>query len=133
VPNVIGLSRAKAQSEIIAAGLVIGKITEVSSSNVRTGVVLSQNPADGTSAAMGTAVNLVISAGPAMLQVPDVVGLTQEEAQTEITVAELKIGTVARTNSPTVPVGKVISQNPAAGSSVVKGSSVDLMVSSGAP
>ena len=39
---------------------------------------------------------------------------------------------MAQTNSPTVPVGKVISQNPTAGAAVVKGSAVDLMASSGA-
>ncbi|MDT3780006.1 PASTA domain-containing protein, partial [Nitrospira sp. MA-1] len=81
-----------------------------------------------TSAAADSAVNLVVSTGPA---VPNVVGKTQAAAQTAITTAGLKLGTVNSTNSPTVPIGRIISQTPAPGTRVAAGSVVNLVVSLG--
>jgi hypothetical protein len=63
--------------------------------------------------------------------VPNVVGLTQAAATSAITTAQLTLGTVTNASSPTVPMGSVISENPAAGTSVVAGSAVNLVVSSG--
>src|SRR5262249_47079491 len=45
----------------------------------------------------------------------------------------LTLGTVTQASSATVPAGNVISQNPAAGTSVAAGSAVALVVSSGLP
>jgi hypothetical protein len=67
----------------------------------------------------------------ANVSVPDVVGQTQSAAETAVTNAGLSVGNVTQQNSDTVPSGSVISQNPAAGTSVAPGSSVDLVVSSG--
>ena len=69
--------------------------------------------------------------GPTMTTVPNVVGMTQATAEAEITAADLIVGTVTTQHSDTVPEGDVISQNPSGGSSVVVGSSVDLVVSLG--
>lgn len=63
--------------------------------------------------------------------VPNVVGMVQSTAETAITAAGLSVGTVSDENSPTVPSGDVISQNPAAGTSVAQKSAVNLAVSSG--
>ena len=49
--------------------------------------------------------------------VPNVVGLAQAAATTAITAVGLKVGTVTQAASETVPVGNVISQNPAGGAS----------------
>ena len=48
-----------------------------------------------------------------------------------ITNAGLSVGSVTTASSDTVPAGDVISQTPGAGTEVVEGSSVDLMVSTG--
>ena len=95
------------------------------------GSVISQNPTAGTSVAAGSAVNLVVSTGPAPVTVPDVVGQTQAAATTAISGAGLVVGTVTPQSSATVPAGSVISQNPAAGTSVAPGSAVNLVVSLG--
>ena len=63
---------------------------------------------------------------------PDLTNLTQAEAETAIADAGLD-GTVARTTSTTVPAGSVISQDPAAGTKVDKGSTVSFVVSTGSP
>ena len=72
-------------------------------------------PAGGPSVAAGSAVNLVVSTGPAPVTVPNVVGQTQAAATTAITNAGLVVGTVTQQASATVPAGRVITQNPPAG------------------
>jgi hypothetical protein len=65
------------------------------------------------------------------VNVPNVVGLTQAAATTAIQNAGLVAGTVTQASSAIVPAGKVISENPAAGTSLAPGSSVNLVVSTG--
>ena len=73
-------------------GLVLGTVTQQSSATVPAGNVISQNPSAGDSVAAGSAVNLVVSTGPASVSVPNVVGLTQSAATTAITDAGLVLG-----------------------------------------
>ena len=65
VPSVVNLTQAAATTAITNAGLVVGTITTASSASVPSGSVISQNPVSGTSAAVGSAVSLVVSTGPA--------------------------------------------------------------------
>ena len=58
------------------------------------GSVISQNPVAGTQVATGSAVNLVVSTGPPLVAVPNVVNQTQAAATTAITGAGLVVGTV---------------------------------------
>jgi hypothetical protein len=89
---------------------------------VPSGSVISENPAAATQVNIGSAVNLVISTGPAQVQVPNVVGQTQAAATTAITGAGLVPGTVTTASSSTAPSGSVISENPAAATQVNIGS-----------
>jgi hypothetical protein len=63
--------------------------------------------------------------------VPDVVGKTQSAAEDAITSRGLKVGAKTEKHSDTVEAGRVISQNPTAGSRVQPGSAVALTVSLG--
>ena len=131
VPSLGGLTQAAATSAITAANLTVGTITTQSSATVPAGIVISQNPTGGTLVAPGTSVSFVVSTGPVTVTVPNVVNLTQGAASTAITGAGLTVGPITLTNSPTVPAGSVISQSPAAGTSVAPGSAVSLTVSVG--
>src|SRR5260221_506659 len=133
VPNVVGLTQAAATTAITEAKLTLGKFTQQSSNTVATGNVISQDPASGSSAAEGSPVTLVISSGPPMVTVPNVLGLTQTAATTAITEAKLTLGKFTQQNSNTVVTGNVISQDPASGSSLAEGSPVALIISSGPP
>jgi beta-lactam-binding protein with PASTA domain len=131
VPNVEGLTQDAATAAITEAKLMMGTVTQQTSNTVATGKVISQDPASGSSTAQGSPVNLLISSGPQMVTVPNVEGLTQDAATTTITEAKLMMGTVTQQTSNAVATGKVISQDPASGSSVTEGSPVDLVISSG--
>ena len=65
VPNVVGQTQSTAQSMITSALLVVGTITQAYSDTVPAGRVISQNPVGGSTAVVGSAVDLTISQGPA--------------------------------------------------------------------
>jgi hypothetical protein len=133
VPNVVGETQAAATTAITGAGLTVGAVTQASSATVASGNVVSETPAAGTSAASGSSVALVVSTGPAPVSVPNVVGDTQAAATTAITGAGLTVGGVTRQSSGTVASGDVISETPAANTSVATNSAVALVISSGPP
>ncbi len=62
VPNVVGMALSSAQAEIIAAGLVVGIVTEVNHESIPVNEVIGQEPEAGTEVNHGTAVDLTISA-----------------------------------------------------------------------
>ena len=70
---------------------------------------------------------------PPTVLVPNVVGQMQAAATSAIISAGLTLGTVTMQSSTTVAPGNVISESPAAGTSVASGLAVNLVVSSGAP
>jgi hypothetical protein len=63
VPNVVGITRALATAAITGNGLLVGLVTQASSSTVPNGAVISQTPLGGAQAMAGSAVNLVMSNG----------------------------------------------------------------------
>lgn len=131
VPDVTGFDQASAEALIVADGFVVGTVTQQVSNTVPVGEVISQSPAAGTEAAPDSAVDLVVSAGPALAIVPDVIDLPRTDAEAAIVAAGLAVGTVSTRNSATVPAGETISQSPVAGTQVPFGSGVDLVASSG--
>jgi hypothetical protein len=63
--------------------------------------------------------------------VPNVVGATQSSAQNLLNAAGLNLGSVSEVYSETVPVGRIVSQSPAAGASVPEGTAVSIVISLG--
>lgn len=64
VPDVSGVARADAEATIIAAGLLVGEVTEVFSDTIPRGRVISQSPQPGTRLDRGASVDLTVSLGP---------------------------------------------------------------------
>ncbi|MCW2901597.1 MAG: serine/threonine protein kinase [Streptosporangiaceae bacterium] len=81
-------------------------------------------------------VGVLVSSGggpttPRQINVPTLAGLSQDQAQQEITKAGLQVGDISEDFSDTVDSGKVISSSPAEGSAVALSSKVALKVSKG--
>jgi len=131
VPSVVGFTQAAAESALLAARLAVGTVTSVNSDTVPAGVVISQNPSAATPVPKNTTVDLVVSSGPALVTTPNVTGFDEAAARAALLADNLTIGTVGTASSDAIPAGQVISQNPAAGVKLAKGSAVDLVVSSG--
>ncbi|MGD1063625.1 MAG: PASTA domain-containing protein, partial [Terracidiphilus sp.] len=96
VPNVVGVSQAVATTAITGAGLVVGTVSTASSSTVASGDVISENPSAGTSASLGSAVNLVVSTGPAMAP-----GYTLSANPSSLTIASGSSASTVITLTPT--------------------------------
>jgi beta-lactam-binding protein with PASTA domain len=131
VPAVTGKTLAAATSALKDGHLAAGNVTEAFDEKVAAGIVLSQNPASGTQFRGNTKVNLVVSKGPKPIPVPSVVGKTSADAKSALEALGLKTAIAPeRLNSPTVPVGSVISQVPASGD-LTAGGTVTLTISKG--
>ena len=104
----------------------VGVSPEIATAGNYLAYVISQKDlyAEGQSVSVGFTITSV--------SVPDIIGLSQANAGLTITSADLTVGKITSEYSSTVPAGSVISQNPVSGSSVVKKSEVDIVISIGA-
>ncbi|MCX8065851.1 MAG: PASTA domain-containing protein [Candidatus Hydrogenedentes bacterium] len=132
VPSVIGLTQTGANTRLGEFWLTVGEIMEVCSSEYPSGYVADQNPTAGTTVEIGTAVSLWVSTGPCSVPVPNVVGMSLEEADGVLTSAGLKLGSVTEQCDNQFPSGIVVGQSPEGGELLPEGSSVNVVVSSGA-
>jgi serine/threonine-protein kinase len=127
VPSVIGKSRGDAQSALRDAGLR-STITTQESSSKDPGTVLSQSPAANTDVDKGSVVKLVVAKAPSKVDVPDLVGLSEDDADSALVDAGLKVRTVHQDVDTQDQDGQVIDQSPGAGRSEPKGSRVTITV-----
>jgi len=127
VPNVIGFSQSGAESTLQGDGFTVSSSTQVSST-ATAGTVISQFPDGNTSVAPGSNVSIVIAQAPPNVNVPFVQGDTASAATNTLTSAGLKVAQRTQTVTDKGKDGIVLSQNPNAGSSVAKGSTVTIAV-----
>ena len=133
VPDVTGKSQAKAESALKEAGLS-ADVSEVYSDEVSAGKVISTSPSAGKKIERGSVVQVVVSKGKeedAQIEVPDIRNSSESSAKQKLSDKGLASGTVTQEFSDSVEEGKVISQNPSAGTKVEKGSKVSYVISKG--
>jgi eukaryotic-like serine/threonine-protein kinase len=129
VPDVSNLSQADATKRLRSAGFKVS-VQQQYSKTVPKGLAIGTEPAAGTQLSTAQLVNLLISRGVNTVTVPDVVGLDDQAALAALSNAGLS-GTEVQRDS-TEPQGKVLSQSPAAGKQVGRGSQVTIFASTGA-
>jgi beta-lactam-binding protein with PASTA domain len=126
VPNVVGESQSAAVARLNRAGLVSRVQTKPSS--LPAGTVFAEHPAAGSRVTRGSAVTLVTSVASEVL-VPNVVGEKAAAAVKALHAKGLTVETSRVVSSK--PDGTVVSQSPAAGSKVAKGSTAAIRISHG--
>lgn len=150
VPSLLGKTMTEAKIELENIGLTITLKGSKDSSEYAAGQIIEQSVAENERVDVGSSIDVVIagsgSGGNASVstetdtktetsdvetKVPYVVGKTEAEAKSALEAAGLSAGTVSEESSDTVESGKVISQSLAKNSSVKKGTSVNLVISSG--
>jgi serine/threonine-protein kinase len=132
VPSVDGLGEQKAAAALTDAGLVVDRVVRQANDAVPQGRVIRTSPAAGTSVNRGSNVTLVVSSGPKQIAVPDVVGLTKQEAQQTLGNQGFQF-TSTEQGSDTANPGTVLSQTPAAGANAAPGSTVAIVVARAIP
>ncbi len=131
VPNVVNQTLPEAINTITSAGLTQGQTSLACSNTVPEGSVISQFPKAGSLVPAGSQVNLTVSSGYCPVTVPDVLGLNYTEAESQITLVGLTIGNIEYSCDETITENAVISQDPYAGTEIIYGSPVNLVISTG--
>jgi serine/threonine-protein kinase len=100
VPPLVGDTVGDAQAELEAAGLVLGEQTPQNDQEIPEGEIISQDPAAGEEVPKDTPVNVVVSAGPSVVIVPDVTCRKYASAKAELEGLQL----VVQLGDPVLPL-----------------------------
>lgn len=117
-----GRSAARAEEQFERKGLVVAR-EEVHSDTVAAGLVVSQTPASGT-LFKGDTVTLIVSKGPELVEVPNVVAQGVDSAKADLESRGFKVNIEESDNY--LGLGFVFSQDPGSGQSIPKGSTITL-------
>jgi beta-lactam-binding protein with PASTA domain/tRNA A-37 threonylcarbamoyl transferase component Bud32 len=131
VPDLRGKPFAQAQEELERLGLSIAVLRREYSDRYPMNAVVDQDPPAGQRVRTGRVVQVVLSQGPQLVEVPDVTHRPLEEARLLIAQARLRVGSVLEDYDDRIPKGVVVSQDPPAASQVRRASPVNLVVSKG--
>ena len=125
VPDVANLDLGLARAVILEAGFRVGGIDSVPALSTP-GTVLATRPGLGTIREPGEPVTLVVSRGPADIQVPAVRGLSRDQAAERLESVGLLVGYVRQVDRPGARPGSVVEQRPNPGVRLPRRSRVDL-------
>lgn len=127
VPDLTGYEVTMASRLLEAAGLSVGRV-DSTQAPVERDVVVNTRPPAGATLRPGTGVTLVVSVGAPTISVPNLVGLTLEEASEVLEQSGLKLGTWIPRTSASAESGTIISQTPAPATLAAPGVAVDVTV-----
>ncbi|MDD5600990.1 MAG: PASTA domain-containing protein, partial [Actinomycetota bacterium] len=135
-PNLIGLNLEDARSLLEEYGLTTGNIKEKFSDTFRENIVIGQSPQFNENIKPGESINLVVSKGEEIIEIPDVInqdfitGLNQLQSLGLIVKSSrIPIVEGGNINEP----GKIVEIIPSPGSKVRANSLVKLMISTNEP
>ncbi|MCD8362037.1 MAG: Stk1 family PASTA domain-containing Ser/Thr kinase [Lachnospiraceae bacterium] len=144
MPSLLGMTMTEAKIELEELGLSITLKGSEPSSEYASGQIIEQSVEEGSRVEVGSSVEVTTSSGEdtqttssdteeeeTTVTVPSVLEKDEATARSALTAAGLTVGTVSESSSDTVEEGLVISQSVTANSTVEKGTSVDLVISSG--
>lgn len=130
VPNVSNLSIIDAEKTLKDAGFEIaGENKLESSSTVKEGVVIRTDPISGVSRKKGTIITLIVSSGEEGIVLENYVGSNYYEVKGKLEAIEIKVTVEKKeVSDKTLKENTIIEQSPAAGTKVVKGDTVKLII-----
>lgn len=134
-PSVVGLAQSAAEAKLDDAGLGLEVGDQVYSESVPKGEVVTTDPRPGARILPGDDVSATISLGPERYDIPDLRGMTLDEAEAALAEVKMVEGRVVKRWSETVPDGSVIRSDPAFGTPQARNrpvkTAVHLVVSKG--
>ena len=130
VPDLSGMNANDARAELQRLGLKYEAGEAEYSDSVKENRVARQSPEAGQKVDKGSTVTYYLSAGVESVTVPDVVGETEKAAKAKLKEAGFKVSVETGTSNE-YEEGKVYSQAPGANEKAKKGSTINIMVSTG--
>jgi len=132
VPNLTGRSVATATGTLTPLHFHLRVGGQIFDEQIAKGLISGQQPAASKRLREGSTVSVQISAGLPPVVVPDLTGLTADQAKQRLIGAGFAPGGVVSRSDNTVPAGVVISWT-GQGGQLTKGSAIALVVSTGKP
>lgn len=129
VPEVVNTNLDAATARLESMGLSLEVAENVYDDNTLPGTIVEQKPQQGTQVKNGETVSVVVCLGPESAAVPDLDGMTQEEAANALAPLGLHVGVVTHRQDSDAPRGTVIEQYPEQGEVLENGGTVDLTLS----
>lgn len=133
MPNLIGRDKAEARTSLDSLHLKMREVGTNANASLPANVILSSYPKAGDPIPVNGTVNVVVNSGPSQIMVPDLTGLTVDEAQTALKNLQLAVQQPAAQKPSTLPIGSICSQDPPAKQMVTKGTKIRVSVSNGQP
>lgn len=127
VPNLIGLSEADADAQLIVVQLNAQRNDDVFSAEIPVGLIATQEPEPGSQLARDGIVAFALSKGPETVELPNVIGLALAEAQKRLNEVGIYVGTTSGRTTSKVRNVLQTGQPVKSGDVVLKGSVVDLV------
>ena len=128
VPTLVGKTLEEAKKAARLRAYTTEVVATIASSEYPSGVVTEQKPAAGSPLKAGGVISITVSAGAEMPRVPDLSGMTLDDAENALTNAGLSLGNVEYRVSDQ-PLGTVFQQDPAPETSLLQGDDVNLFIS----
>ena len=129
--NLVGMSPDDARKAIEALGLKWElDSSKVASDTVPEGKVAQTNPSPGSKVKAGQTIRAYLSSGSDQVDVPDLSGMTQDQARSTLKAVGLELGNVTSVDSDKEK-DRIVEQDPATGTKVKKGTAIGVSVSSG--
>lgn len=133
VPDLQGKSLTECLEMLSQAKLALMKEGAEFNQDVPEGIVIRQAPPAGMNVKEGKVIRITISQGGEIVYVPDLKGQTIRAATISLRSLGLALGELTKKASLKYEEGIVLGQDPAPNSTIEKDSSVNLLVSNGAP
>ncbi len=127
VPNVVGKQVSVAKNILEDKHLRVST-SEVTNTDVPAGQVISQSPGSGEKVKEQRTIHLVVSKGVGDITVPDLSGMTVEQARQRLKDLGLVVGKITQGSIEGKPDNTIVAQSPSGDSKVSKGTTVDLVV-----
>lgn len=131
VPDLARQAQGAAAAELAALGLVMDIDSQEHRLEDPAGTVIGQRPDAGSQLRAGGVVRVVLSLGPQIVDMPELVGRPYVDVTTALQANRFAVAPPVGEFSDTVPAGQVISQVPPPGERVAQGSEVSVVVSLG--
>ena len=131
VPALHGMSISEAAERLQPTGLFVEKSGEKMDPLVPEGMIVSQDPVEGSRLKRNRKVRVLVSLGREVLKVPELVGQPARRAQIGLQQSGLKLGQIAYANSGAADADRILAQEPPPGTQRVREGVVDLLVSKG--
>lgn len=131
VPELVGHQEAEVEGVLAQSGLRVRRPEEAEryDDQIASGAVLRQSPGAGSLVKRGSAVEIIVSLGPQLVEVPDLRGSALQAAQVTLAAAGLTVGRTEAVYSLGLPSGTVVEQAPLSGARVGRAQAVDLYLS----